>query len=842
MKTTKKSFLMSILALLLCFTMLVGTTFAWFTDSVTSSGNKIRAGTLKLDLEMLNKETGAYESIKTSKDHIFNYDLWEPGYTDVKFLKVENEGSLSLKWKAMFVSDEEVSKLAEVIDVWVKPSVVELAYSTERESISVENGWRNVGTLDQFINTLSETTYGNLLPYSCAYLGIALHMQEGAGNEYQKIGLEAFDIQIVATQMSNEEDSFGKDYDNDAEWPDGTQDNICIHSSIEIVAGFEATCTEAGLTDGEKCNLCGATVTAQTIIPKKGHTEIVDSTIEATCTSTGLTEGKHCDVCGDILVAQQPTPTIPHEYDDKYDESCNECGFIRDAECAHRETEIVKGYDATCDATGLSDGEKCAKCGEILISQNEIQATGHTIVIDDAVSSSCTTTGLTEGQHCSECGEILVIQEVIDIIDHNESDWIVDVQPTEVEYGKQHKECTMCHEIMAEDDIYPLGTQGLEFVLSEDGSSYYLDDVGNVKDAKIVIPNTYNNLPVTKISGYAFYNCSSLNSLVIPNTVVSIEGQAFTNCYYLTDITLSNNLQTIGDYAFENCSRLTSINIPQTVVSIGDRAFLGCTRLETINMTDSLKSIGKSAFKDCLALVFNEYDNALYLPSDNNPYFALITLKDKSLTTCEINSETKIIAGSAFESSSLTSISIPEGVVTIGDSAFYASSSLTTVTIPDTVISIGAGAFMSCGSLNRLVIPNSVTVIGNTAFKWCHSIKSVGLTGSGASVELPNSITNISHSMFAECSSLSSVVLPDSVTSIGYYAFERCTALQSIRIPSSVKNVGTGSFAECTSLTSFYYMSTKEQWSQVSLGDNWNGNILTSWVRCTDGLVDMPNK
>ena len=218
MKNIKKSFLMSSISLLLCFIMLLGTTFAWFTDSVTSSGNKIQAGNLKLDLEMLNKETGAYESIKTSKDPIFNYNLWEPGYTDVKFLKVENEGSLSLKWKAMFVSDEEVSKLAEVIDVYVLPSVTELGYDNLTRDF---DGWRRVGTLDQFINTLSETTYGNLLPYSCAYLGIALHMQESAGNEYQEIGLEAFDIQIVATQMSNEEDSFGPDYDNDAEWPAG---------------------------------------------------------------------------------------------------------------------------------------------------------------------------------------------------------------------------------------------------------------------------------------------------------------------------------------------------------------------------------------------------------------------------------------------------------------------------------------------------------------------------------------------------------------------------------------------------------------------------------------------
>lgn len=239
MKTTKKSALMSVMALFLCLTMLLGTTWAWFTDSVTSSGNKIQAGNLKLDLEMLNKETGAYESIKTSKDPIFNYNLWEPGYTDVKFLKVENEGSLSLKWKAMFVSDAEVSKLAEVIDVWVKPSVTELAYSADRESISAENGWRNVGTLDNFINTLSETTYGNLLPYSCAYLGIALHMQESAGNDYQKIGLEAFDIQIVATQMSSEEDSFGPDYDNDAQWPESGMNFSATQSlaGVNIIYG-----------------------------------------------------------------------------------------------------------------------------------------------------------------------------------------------------------------------------------------------------------------------------------------------------------------------------------------------------------------------------------------------------------------------------------------------------------------------------------------------------------------------------------------------------------------------------------------------------------------------------
>ena len=222
MKTTKKAFLSSLLALLLCITMFMGTTFAWFTDSVTSSGNKIVAGSLKVDLEVLDEKLGVWYSIKNDQDPIFFYDKWEPGYTDVTFLKVENEGTLALKWEARFISDAAVSKLAEVIDVYVLPSETELSYANATRDL---DGWTKVGTLDQFINTLSQTTYGSLDAGKCAYLGIALHMQEDAGNEYQGIGLEAFDIKVVATQLAKEEDSFGPDYDEDAKWPELPEQN-----------------------------------------------------------------------------------------------------------------------------------------------------------------------------------------------------------------------------------------------------------------------------------------------------------------------------------------------------------------------------------------------------------------------------------------------------------------------------------------------------------------------------------------------------------------------------------------------------------------------------------------
>lgn len=213
--STKRSLMMSVMALFLCFTMLLGTTYAWFTDSVTSAGNKIMSGTLNVDLALLDEE-GNWNSIKEDKDPIFNYDKWEPGYTDVKILKIENKGTLALKWKAKFVSGTQLSALAEVIDVYVCPSATELTYPDDRSI----DGYTKVGTVAEFVNSIESTTTGKLEASEAAYLGIALKMQETAGNEYKGLDLGgAFDIMILATQLDSEYDSFGNDYDKDSEYP-----------------------------------------------------------------------------------------------------------------------------------------------------------------------------------------------------------------------------------------------------------------------------------------------------------------------------------------------------------------------------------------------------------------------------------------------------------------------------------------------------------------------------------------------------------------------------------------------------------------------------------------------
>ena len=151
------------------------------------------------------------------------------------------------------------------------------------------------------------------------------------------------------------------------------------------------------------------------------------------------------------------------------------------------------------------------------------------------------------------------------------------------------------------------------------------------------------------------------------------------------------------------------------------------------------------------------------------------------------------IGDGAFEDCGLTSIIIPESVISIGDYAFRNCTSLTSVTIQEGVTMIGLGMFFGCTSLTSVDIPNSVTTIGEAAFILCTSL---------TSIYIPNSVTSIGNYAFSDCTGLTSIDIPNSVTSIGTSAFEGCTGLTSIDIPNSVTSIGAAAFYVCTGLTS----------------------------------------
>lgn len=254
-KNAKQRLVCALLVLVLAISSLIGTTFAWFTDSVTSTGNKIQSGSLKIDL--LHKVEDAWVSVSDDSEHkIFNYEKWEPGYTRVETLKAENLGTLALKYKlSLEVEDGSAilgangENLADVIDVYTffgQTAVTDLD--------TIKAAWTPKGTLTEVMKNPASFIGGELLPKGTTPSGteaattavgeqvmmVALTMRESAGNEYQNLSVGNIYVNLIATQFSYEGDSLGNDYDNNSQWPN----NI-------IVGANSATATVTPTTEGK---------------------------------------------------------------------------------------------------------------------------------------------------------------------------------------------------------------------------------------------------------------------------------------------------------------------------------------------------------------------------------------------------------------------------------------------------------------------------------------------------------------------------------------------------------------------------------------------------------------
>ncbi|MBO5907407.1 MAG: leucine-rich repeat domain-containing protein [Clostridia bacterium] len=229
---------------------------------------------------------------------------------------------------------------------------------------------------------------------------------------------------------------------------------------------------------------------------------------------------------------------------------------------------------------------------------------------------------------------------------------------------------------VSQDNTEEKGTEGLSFYPLPDGT--YAVSVGKATFLEeIVIPSTYEGKSVSQILEKGFSGCSNLKYITIPQSITFIGDYAFEDCSKLEKIDLPANIQSIGKWTFDKCASLTRIDLPNGVVSIGDWAFYMCENLQHISIPNSIEYIGESVFYGCYDLQYNKYSNANYLGNTNNPYLILMDCTIQTITSCNINHQTKIIYRQAFYMcAKLQSIVIPENVVFIGDYAFYDCTSL----------------------------------------------------------------------------------------------------------------------------------------------------------------------
>ncbi len=325
--------------------------------------------------------------------------------------------------------------------------------------------------------------------------------------------------------------------------------------------------------------------------------------------------------------------------------------------------------------------------------------------------------------------------------------------------------------------------------------------------------------------------CDSIKSIKIGNGVTTIGDYAFFGCDSLTNVTISDSVTTIGNSVFRECDSLTNVTIPNSVTTIGDYVFFYCDNLTSINV---------------------DSDNKYY---SSDSYGVLFDKNKTNLILYPIGN-------------TRTSYTIPNGVTTIGDHAFYFCNSLISVTIPDSVTKIDEYAFSACDSLLSVTIPDSVTTIGDYAFAFCNSLTSVAI---------PDSVTTIGKYALRDCFSLANIkvdpdnkyyssdsygvlfnknqtkliqypigntrksyTIPNSVTTIGDSAFCGCNnSLTSITIPTSVTMIGNSAF-HSIGITAVYYGGTKSQWEKISFASgNDDLTSATIYVYSLDSVLSL---
>ena len=331
---------------------------------------------------------------------------------------------------------------------------------------------------------------------------------------------------------------------------------------------------------------------------------------------------------------------------------------------------------------------------------------------------------------------------------------------------------------------------------------------------------------LTKLGGEAFRNCSSLKEVTIPATIMAMDANVFWNsgvekadvscpvmgqgtfyqCASLESVTIHESVTTIGLGAFHGCVKLPAVDIPGTVTTISENAFRECSSLTSIVIPASVTSICNYAFAGCAQLQSAIFADGISL--------AVIPVgcfyECRALENISIPASVTSIDGDAFRRcSAMTSVNFPDNTVltTIGDGAFRGCAALPSIVIPESVTSIGALGFQACTLLEEITLPSTLQVIRAQLFQES-GLKHITLPATVKTIEnnafysavqleevsFPQGLATIGNSAFRYCEKLNNVVLPASLTSIQDWAFANCPAMENLTLEEGITSINRDVF------------------------------------------------
>jgi len=290
-----------------------------------------------------------------------------------------------------------------------------------------------------------------------------------------------------------------------------------------------------------------------------------------------------------------------------------------------------------------------------------------------------------------------------------------------------------------------------------------------------------------------FKDCYQLNTVILPRTLTVLPEGIFDGCSALNELDLPETVEVIGKHAFRN-SGIASLNIGTNVKEIGAGAFLSCSRIEQVVIPENVVKIGRRAFADCYNLSTVEIPFLGSARDSSLTGFKYVFGKDTSIEEVTVSGIETLHFMTLKGADGVEVLTVKNGLKKISFGALAFNDSLTHVTLPETLETIGAHAFNSCDNLEIVDLSaTKVTEIGKSAFRSCGSLKTV---------TLPETLELLPDSIFRNSYYMTEMTLPEGIKEIGKNAFRGSIALTQLTLPESLERIGDKAFYGCTSLDS----------------------------------------